>query len=233
MKHRHAFISALVVAGLVLPLPALASWGDPWGSGSGWGRSGSWDRPSSRVSSGRDSREGQVEVERFEADNARAQLGQGAVVVRTLAGSTTDTRDQSTYEAAVIDQLVKAGYDTLDAYPADGQIAEIRIIRDVVTPQEEKRSPVSGSMMVGASNRGSMAAMAVNVDLSAPRKALLSTRLEARLRDKASDAILWEGRATVMTREGDSHWNEQVISSRLAAALFEEMPVRQVPTERN
>lgn len=180
-----------------------------------------------RGSSGRDDREGQVQVEHFEAENARAQLGQGAVVVRTVAGSTTQARDQSTYEAAVVDQLVKAGYDTLDAYPAGGQIAEIRVIRDVVSPEEEKRSPVSGEMAVGVSNRGSMASMAVNLDFTAARKALLSTRLEARLRDKTTDAILWEGRATVMTREGDSHWTEQAISTRLAAALFEDMPVRQ------
>ncbi|MFC4254604.1 hypothetical protein GRI97_04150 [Altererythrobacter xixiisoli] len=230
MKSGSTFLSALLLCSLTLPIPAAASWrGDPWaGRGdSGWGRAGSWDRPSMRGSSGRDDREGQVQVEHFEAENARAQLGQGAVVVRTLAGDTTQSRDQSTYEAAVIDQLVKAGYDTLDAYPSGGQIAEIRVIRDVVSPEEEKRNPVSGEMAVGVSNRGSMASMAVNLDFTAARKALLSTRLEARLRDKATDAILWEGRATVMTREGDSHWTEQAISTRLAAALFEDMPARQ------
>lgn len=158
------------------------------------------------------------------ADGAAAALRQGDVAVSVLAGTTVDAGDQATYEAAVIDQLVKAGYNTLSVAADSGQIAEIRVVRDVVVPEEAKRSPVSGSMAVGVSNRGSMTAMAVNVDLTKPKKALISTRLEARLLDRASGRPLWEGRATIVTREGDSQWGEQAISTRLAGALFEKLP---------
>lgn len=209
----------------LLALSSAAALAQPgmWG-GPGWrlpGGSG-WDGP--RSSSSRDSLEGRVQVEQFMADGAAAALRQGDVAVSVLAGTTVDAGDQATYEAGVIDQLVKAGYNTLSVAADSGQIAEIRVVRDVVVPEETKRSPVSGSMAVGVSNRGSMTAMAVNVDLTKPKKALISTRLEARLLDRASGQPLWEGRATIVTREGDSQWGEQAISTRLAGALFEKLP---------
>jgi hypothetical protein len=138
----------------------------------------------------------------------------------------TDTRDRAVYEAAVIDQLVKAGYDTTKPDPAGGQIAELKIVRDVLVPQEAKRKPVSGEMTIGASNYGTYTGMAIGVDLSKPRKALISTRLEARVRDRATGKPLWEGRAEIATREGDSKWTDQAIATRLAQALFERFPDR-------
>jgi hypothetical protein len=81
-------------------------------------------------------------------------------------------------------------------------------------------------MEVGVSNRGSYQALAIGVDLSKPRKALLSTRLEARIRDRASGAVLWEGRADIATRAGDPKWTDQAIATKLAAALFSGFPGR-------
>jgi hypothetical protein len=143
-----------------------------------------------------------------------------------MPGGTGDARQGATFEAAVVDQLAKAGYDTVTSDAAHGQLAEVRVIRDVVRPEETKRSPVSGETTVGVSNRGSFAGMAINVDLSKPAKALLSTRLMARIRDRATDKVLWEGRADIVTRDGDSHWTEQEIATRLAAALFEDFPAK-------
>jgi len=158
------------------------------------------------------------------ADDAAALLGKGPVMVTTLAGSTATGSDQATYEAALIDQLIKAGYDTTNPKPESGQIVEIRVIRDTVVPEEEKRKPVSGAMSVGVSNYGSMVGMAVAVDLTKPKKALISTRLEAKVKDRATDKVLWEGRADIDTRQDDEHWTEQDIAGRLAAALFEHFP---------
>jgi hypothetical protein len=140
--------------------------------------------------------------------------------------SSGDARQGATFEAAVVDQLAKAGYDTMSAGGAQGQLAEVRVIRGVVRPEEAKRSPVSGETTVGVSNRGSYMGMAINVDMTKPAKALLSTRLMARIRDRASGKVLWEGRADIVTRDGDSRWTEQAIASRLAAALFDDFPAR-------
>jgi len=218
---------AMLVAALAATAPATAQpgWGRPgWGASpyGGWGASRM--QPRSDV---RDSREERVDAAHFVADDAGDALGQGpiAVVAAPEDGGTVQTPgDRAYYEAAVIDQLVKAGYDTRTPDPEGGQVAELRIVRETLVPQEEKRKPVSGEAMVGVSNRGTMTGMAIAVDLSKPKKALVSTRLEARLRDRATGKALWEGRAEIATREGDSKWTDQAIAGRLAAALFANFP---------
>jgi len=228
-----AIRSSLAFAALVLlgasPLlarPGLRGgmWGSPvWDDGFGPGLT-AW--PDHRFSGpAHDDREGKVDADTFVANDAGDALGHGAVTVTTLPGSTPDAGDQAAYEAALVDQLVKAGYDTTLAKPDGGQRAEIRIVRDVLVPEEQKKKPVSGEMSVGVDSRGgSSVGMAIAIDARKPLKALISTRLEVRIVDKATDKALWEGHAQIATREGDSHWNEQAIAGRLAAALFEHFP---------
>ena len=139
-------------------------------------------------------------------------------------GTPKDERSGATFEAAVIDQLVKAGYETRPASGAEGQRAELRIVHGVIEPQEPPHKPVSGTMEVGISNRGSMTGMGINIDLTKPQKALLSTRLEARIRNSETGAVIWEGRAEIATRDGDADWPTQKIAARLAEALFREFP---------
>jgi hypothetical protein len=79
-------------------------------------------------------------------------------------------------------------------------------------------------MAVSVGNRGTAYGMAVNVDLTKPLPPLVSTKLEARIRDRATNAVLWEGRAEVATREGDEKWGDQAIAARLAEALFDGFP---------
>ncbi|MEO5586248.1 MAG: hypothetical protein ABIQ81_01000 [Novosphingobium sp.] len=214
-----ALLILTAVAGADPVVAQPSGWGGGWG-GSGW--SGG-DRDYGSARRGVDSREGKVQVSRFVAEDIDVRsLGQGPIGVAEMPGSTADDRQGATFEAAVVDQLAKAGYDTVTAGGARGQVAEVRVIRDVVRPEEVKRSPVSGETTIGVSNRGTFAGMALNVDLSKPAKALLSTRLMARIRDRATDKVLWEGRADIVTRDGDSRWTEQAIATRLAAALFED-----------
>lgn len=197
------------------------------GFGSGWGRPG-WDRgPGPTRRGGTDSREGKVQVSRFLAEDVDVRsLGHGPIGVSAMPGSTGDARSGATFEAAVVDQLAKAGYDTVAQNAGSGQIAEVRVVRDVVRPEESKRNPVSGEATVGVGNRGSYTGLALNVDLTKPAKALVSTRLMARIKDRATGAVLWEGRADIVTRDGDDRWTEQAIATRLAAALFEDFPAR-------
>jgi hypothetical protein len=177
------------------------------------------------ASSSRDPREGQVDAARFIANGAEARLGQGSVLISTLSGAVDDVNDHASYEAAMIDQLVKAGYDTLNTGQGEGgQVAELRIRREVLVPEEGKRKPVSGEMMVGTGTYGSMMGLGLAIDLSKPKKALVSTRMEARIIDKASGAPLWEGRAEIATRVDDARWSDQAIATRLAEAMFERFP---------
>ena len=189
----------------------------------------SWQRDRAQNRDEARAREGKVEVTRFLADGAAAEaLGKGTIAVAAAPsnGEAADPRELSTYEAAVIDQLAHAGYDTATHDGAGGQITELRISHDVVVPQEAPHKPVSGEMEVGVGNRGTSMGMAIAIDLSKPRKALVSTRLEARIKDRATGNVLWEGRADIATRDGSERWDDNAIAARLAAALFDGFPGR-------
>lgn len=199
-------------------------------SGPGWGEP-RWDDGQSVERSLRRAtaaREGKVEVARFRAEgDAAAALGHGAIAVRGSTGEDAlpDNRIAATFEAAVENQLARAGYDTLGP-SSGGQVAEVRLVRSEAEPAEQKGKPLSGAMEVGVSNRGTFFGGALRYDGSKPRSALISTRLETRIRDRVSGRVLWEGRAEILTREGDARWGDQTIATKLAAALFDGFPTR-------
>ena len=173
------------------------------------------------------SREGRIDVSRFVAEGDAAQaLGHGPVAVTSESDGQNfvGPSERAAYEAAIVDQLVKAGYDTAHADPAAGQTVELRLLRSELQPREAPRKPVSGSAAMEVGTRGTAYGLAVNVDLTKPLPPLLSTRLEARIRDTASGKVLWEGRADIATREGEDRWGEQAIAARLAEALFDGFP---------
>lgn len=214
-------LALLILTAVAGPDPVFARPSD-WGTG--WNAVEPAPGPSRRNTS--DSREGKVNVARFVARDADVStLAKGHIGIGELPGDTSiDTRQSAAFEAAVVDQLAKAGYETAVPDPAGGQVAEVRMVRDVVKPAEAPRSPVSGETTIGVGNRGSFGGVAINVDLTKPAKALLSTRLMVRIVDRASGKALWEGRADIITREGDARWTDQAIATRLAAALFEDFP---------
>ena len=209
---------ALSLALTPLATPALAH---GWG-GAGWGAD-RWSGPTSRQGDG--PVEGHVTVSRFVAEGPAAQaLGHGTVAAIPAPGEpSAEPRELATYQAAVIDRLARQGYRTDVPEAAAGQLVELRLTHDEVAPQEVHK-PVSGEATVGMSNRGSMMGLAVAVDLSKPRGALIATRLEARIRDRATQAVLWEGRADTVTRAGSEKWTDSAIAARLASALFDRFP---------
>jgi hypothetical protein len=208
----------LAAAALTLTGTALLAQPGGWG-GPGWGM---------RAPRAAPSLEGQIDVARFRAEGIdQAALFKGPIVVIRMPGDegAEDPRLTATFEAAVEGQLVSHGY--LAGQSGDsGQIAEVRIVRSEAEPAEEKRNPVSGEMSVGVSNRGSMVGMAIHVDGNKPRKALIATRLETRIRDRASGQVLWEGRAQMFSRDGDERWDDDAIAARLSKSLFAGFPER-------
>ena len=210
-------LAVLGLLAMLLPQTALAQRG--WGGG--WGEPG-WAAPTS--ASNRDPREGRVTSDHFVGDGALASLGHGTVAVIAAPGSGAEEREQATYEAAIVDQLAKAGYDTAHPDPKGGQITEVSIVHDMLVPAEEQHKPLSGAMSAGVSNHGSMMALSLNYDATKPRGALINTHVEIRIRDRATGAALWEARADMATREGDAHWSDTIIATRLAAALFAQFP---------
>ncbi|MCT2401664.1 DUF4136 domain-containing protein [Novosphingobium mangrovi (ex Huang et al. 2023)] len=220
-----AFAAGMAVM-LIASVPAQAQhspWGPSWGS-PGWSNPAGSRLPDRRY---RDQREGRVEVSRFVVAGPAAEaLGHGPVTVESESGDGpwfAETQ-RAAYEAAIVDALVGAGYDTQHPSDVQAQVARLRISRHVLVPAEEKKSPVSGSAAVSVGTHGSAYGLAVNVDMTKPRAALVSTRLDARIADKATGKVLWEGYATIATREGDDDWSESRIAGKLASALFDNFP---------
>lgn len=217
-----------VVLALVFATPALAHPG-------AWGREVTSE---SRFPARAERAEGKVEASTFVSEDAgaAARLGHGTIaMVPAPAGAGSEGESTvRVFEAALLDQLAMHGYDTASNSTTAVQTAEVRVIRDVAVPEEAPHKPVSGEMTLGVSNHGSMTGLALAVDLSKPRKAMISTRLEARIRDRASGVVLWEGRADLLARDGSDRWTDRTIGERLAAALFDRFPSAQriAPHER-
>lgn len=220
---------AVVLLTASLAAPAVARPGGMGGPGWGdsWDRGSAWDRSAGRARQPSGPAEGKVEVTRFVTDDpgAAEALGHGAVTVAANpSGGGIGDLELRVYEAAVADRLAGVGYQTATTVDSAGQIAELRVTHDTVVPEEAPHKPVSGEMSMGVSNRGSMMGMGLAIDLTKPKKALVGTRLEARIKDKASGKVLWEGRADVVTRDGDNRWDDAAIAAKLASALFERFP---------
>lgn len=215
----------LLSAGAASAQPGWGGYGGGWGGyGGGFGGYGSGFGRSYASASPRDDREGKLDAEGFPAPDAGDLLGNGHVTITSMAGSMGEGREEATFEAAVIDQLAKSGYDTVTRDPNGGQITEIGIIHDELVPAEQKHSPISGEVAAGVSNYGSSFGVALAYDASKPRGALIETRLDLRIRDRATGKPLFEGRARIATREGDSRWSDEKIANRLAAAIFAKFP---------
>lgn len=209
--------NATVFAGLALLSLSAPVASQPIGGWSpGWGRSSYGDRD--------DPREGKVSVSRFAIKDARAaQLGHGPVEVKRGFGDISDVGNQNVFEAALVEQLVASGY-TVNAPAGAGQVAEMTLERRQVTPPEPPHKPVSGEATVGVGNHGSFGGLAVAIDLSKPRQGLVATRLLVRIREAKDQAVLWEGHAQLVTREGDRRWPTELIARKLASSLFKGFP---------
>jgi hypothetical protein len=216
--------SVLAAALLAVAGPALAQPG-PWGGWGGYGMGSRFGEPAYRANRG--PAEGKVEVSTFvNSDAGLPALGSGKIGVVAMPGATptADAREQATYEAAVLDALAGHGYDTISRGDDSPQTVELQVTHTVAVPEEAPHKPVSGAMETTVSNRGTGFGLALAVDLSKPAKALISTRLEARIRDRASGKVLWEGRADMLSREGSEKWTDQAIATRLAKALLARFP---------
>jgi len=204
-----------IVALIALSLPAAAvaqPMGGRWGGSQMDQRFGGPSRQAAQPSK-------KIDVTAFQSADAAALLGKGPITVAAANGAEVEWK-LPVYEAAVVDQLAKLGYDTAVSGAESGQIAQIGITHAVVVPEEEKRKAVSGAMEVGVSNRGNYQAMALNIDLSKPRKAIIATRLDVRIRDKVTDRVLWEGHAEAQSREDDDGLDNGAVAAKLATALF-------------
>ena len=161
---------------------------------------------------------GPVEVTRFVAPDAGARLGSGTIFVRAAGGLET-----SPYSAAIAGELGRLGYR--EAARADAlQIAEVRVERYTLG-SEGRRSPVSVGVGGSTGSYGTGVGVGVGINLGGgSRGERIGTELAVTIRDKASGASLWEGRADVEVGRNSPLADRAANAQTLAAALFDGFP---------
>ena len=168
-----------------------------------------------------------VEVTRFHQTDSLAQLGQGAIFVVDAPAAQDageGSLEMAVYKAAVARELAKLGY-TESGRENALQIAEVRVERFVLESTGARRGPVS--VGVGGSTGGYRSGVGVGLGFNlggGGNRERLGTEMAVVIRDVASNAVLWEGRAQFEV--GPDHPLAQPAANAevVADALFREFP---------
>lgn len=164
---------------------------------------------------------GPVSVTRFVAQDA-PQLGAGTVFVEALPAPGEGAVDLAPYGAAVAAELARLGYRESTRADA-GQVAEVRI-EQYRKDAEERRGPVSVGVGGSTGGYGSGLGVGIGFNLGGGPRPRLGTKLSVRLRDAASGATLWEGRAEREVSDNSPLAASDAGAAALAAALFRDFP---------
>ena len=136
---------------------------------------------------------GPVEVTRFVAPEASAQLGRGTIFVETAPGIDSDSLETAPYKAAVARELVSLGYVEAPRSTAS-QIAQVRVERFADAPVE-KRGPVSVGVGGSTGSYGSGLGVGIGINLGGGPKEKVGTNIGVMIREAATNQTIWEGRA--------------------------------------
>lgn len=165
---------------------------------------------------------GPVEVTRFHLPET-AML-RGTVAVEAAPGMDAGSLELRSFESAVARELQRAGYQEVAA-GSGSQVAEVRLERRTYRP-ERNRSPVSVGMGGSTGSYGSGVGLGLGIDLSGAPPQMTETRLGVVIRDRASRAAVWEGRASFVVRADSPLASTQLGAAQMAKALFADFPGR-------
>jgi hypothetical protein len=166
---------------------------------------------------------GPVEVTRFHDPAALARLGQATVTVMPAPGfSDSQSLEQASYDAAVSRELQRVGYG-LAAAGTSQQVAEVRVERFTFRPGRE-RGPVSVGVGGSTGSYGSGVGVGIGLDLSGGPKEQVTTQLSVMIRDAATRATVWEGRASFTVPSSSQLAQTQLGAAKMAEALFRGFP---------
>jgi hypothetical protein len=163
---------------------------------------------------------GPVEVTRFHAADVSV-LGKGTISVEPAPGADAGNLEWQSYRAAVMRQLVLLGYT--EASPGTGaQVATMTLSRQTLQP--EGRSPVSVGVGGSTGTYGSGLGLGIGINLSPKPSAQVATDLAVTIKDRASGASLWEGRASFTVSSKSPLANTALGAPKVTEALFKGFP---------
>lgn len=163
---------------------------------------------------------GPVEVTRFHAPDV-AQLGKGAIAIEPAPGNDPASLEWQTYSAAVMRQLAVVGY-TAAPPGSGGQVALVKLSRRTLQPQSS--SPVSVGVGGSTGTYGSGLGLGIGINLSPKPAAQVETDLAVSIRDRASGATLWEGRASFTVSSKSPLATTALGAPKMSEALFAGFP---------
>ena len=165
---------------------------------------------------------GPVEVTRFHAPDI-SQLGKGTIAVEPAPGHDGSSLAWKAYQAAIERQLALLGYSTVPAGGASGQIAQLRLTRESYRP-ERSGGPVSVGVGGSTGTYGSGLGVGIGINLTPRPAEQVRTELGVIIRDRASGAALWEGRANFTVGANSPLAATSLGAAKMAEALFKGFP---------
>ncbi|MXO91717.1 DUF4136 domain-containing protein [Pontixanthobacter aquaemixtae] len=163
-----------------------------------------------------------VEITRFHQSGAVSQLGSGTIFVENAPGDEVDAAELSVFKAAIASELAELGYREVPRSEAS-QIAQVRVQRYVSQP-ERSRSPVSVGAGGSTGTYGSGLGLGIGINLGGGQREMIGTDLGVMIRDKASNDVIWEGRASISVSDNSDYADSSANASVIADALFSEFP---------
>lgn len=169
-------------------------------------------------------RTGPVEVTRFHAPEMTARLGQGTVFVESAPGQDGASLALAPYKAAVARELVRLGYREAPRDSAD-QVAQVRLEQFVAAADAPRRSPVSVGVGGSTGSYGSGLGVGLGFNLGGNKnREQQVTNLGLMIRDKATGATYWEGRAQFAVSPDAPLAASEANARAVAGALLSEFP---------
>ncbi|MCP9222111.1 DUF4136 domain-containing protein [Erythrobacter sp. LQ02-29] len=163
-----------------------------------------------------------VDVTRFVEPSATARLGTGTAFVEAAPGSPEDGLAMSPYISAVASQLNRIGYREMARGTAD-QVVQVRIQRSQIDAQG-RRGPVSVGVGGSTGSYGSGLGLGLGINLGGGGGPRIATQLGVMIRDRATNEVLWEGRADFDAPAASRYATPAGSAQVLADAVFQNFP---------
>lgn len=164
---------------------------------------------------------GPVEVTRFNDPVALQRIGRTTISVEAAPGTPTDSLELRTYQAAVGRELVKLGYAEVSG-GAGALVAQVRV--DKAVSQPTRRSPVSVGVGGGTGGYGSGVGVGIGLNLSGPPPQEVTTQMHVMMRERMTNAVVWEGRASFTVRADSTLAQAPLGAAKMAEAMFAGFP---------
>lgn len=167
---------------------------------------------------------GPVEVTRFLAPAAGDRIGRGTVFVESAPGVDGDSLALAPYKAAVAQELARLGYREASRDAAQ-QVAQVRLEKFALSDDGARRGPVSVGVGGSTGSYGSGVGLGIGINLGGGQsRERLVTEMGVMLRDKASGATYWEGRAQFAVSPNSRFADSSANAAAVAGALFRDFP---------